>query len=98
MECEDAKLMAQQAYDSARSAHKRLDTLEKEVSDIHELTASMKAVSEKVDNLTGDMNEIKADVKQFRQRPAQLWDKLAFAAVGAIASGLVGALLSVILK
>lgn len=98
MECEDAKLMAQQAYDSARSAHKRLDTLEKEVSDIHELTASMKVMNEKVDDLTGDMNEIKTDLKKFRQRPAQLWDKLVAAMIGAAGSGLVGALLTLILK
>jgi uncharacterized phage infection (PIP) family protein YhgE len=98
MECEDAKLMAQQAYDSARSAHKRLDTLEKEVSDIHELTASMKVMNEKVDDLTGDMIEIKTDLKKFSQRPAQLWDKLVAAAIGAIGSGLVGALLAQILK
>lgn len=98
MECEDAKLMAQQAYDSAKSAHKRLDSLEKEVSDIHELTASMKVVSEKVDTLTDDMDEIKTDVKKFNQRPAQWWDKLVAAGIGAAASGLVGAFLAQIIK
>jgi wobble nucleotide-excising tRNase len=98
MDYEDAKLLAQQAYDSAKSAHKRLDTLEKEVGDIHELTASIKVVSEKVDDLTGDMNEIKTDVKKFSQRPGQMWDKLVAAMIGAAGSGLVGALLTLILK
>lgn len=98
MECDEAKLMSQQAYDSAKAAHKRLDSLEKEVSDIHELTASMKVVSEKVDDLTGDMDEIKTDVKKFSQRPAQLWDKLTAAAIGAVSSGLVAALLAQILR
>lgn len=98
MECDEAKLKTQQAYDSAQSAHKRIDELAKEVSDIHELTASIKVVSEKVDTLTDDMSEIKSDVKQFGQRPAQWWDKLVAAAIGAIGSGLVGALLAGILK
>ena len=98
MECDEAKLKTQQAYDSAQSAHKRIDALQEEVKDIHELTASMKAIYEKVEDLTGDMNEIKADVKKFSQRPAQLWDKLVAAAIGAIGSGLVGALLAGILK
>ena len=98
MECDEAKLMSQQAYDSAKTAHKRLDALELEVKDIHELTASMKAIHEKVEDITDDMNEIKADVKKFSQRPAQLWDKLVAAAIGAVASGLVGAVLAGILK
>lgn len=98
MECDEAKLRVQEAIDSARSAHKRIDDLTKEVKDIHELTASMKAIHEKVEDLTGDMDEIKADVKKFSQRPAQLWDKLVAAAIGAIGSGLIGALLAQILK
>lgn len=98
MECEDAKLLAQQAYDSAKSAHKRLDALEKEVSDIHELTASMQVMNEKVDALTDNMGEIKEDVRRFSQRPAQWWDKLVAAGIGAAASGLIGAVLSQILK
>ncbi len=98
MDCEDAKLLSQQAYDSAKSAHKRLDALEKEVSDIHELTASIKVVNEKVDTLTDNMGEIKSEVRKFSQRPAQWWDKLAAAAIGAAASGVVAAILAQILK
>lgn len=98
MDCEDAKLLVQQALDSARSAHKRLDGLEKEVSDIHELTASIKVVNEKVDNLTDHIDEIKDDVRKVSQRPAQWWDKLVAAMIGAAGSGLVGALLTLILK
>lgn len=98
MDCEDAKLLAQQAYDSAKSAHKRLDVLEKEVSDIHELTASINVVNEKVDTLTDNMSEIKNEVRKFSQRPGQMWDKLVAAMIGAAGSGLVGALLTLILK
>ena len=98
MECDEAKLMTQQAYDSAKSAHKRIDAIEKEVSDIHELTASIKVVNEKVDTLTDNMVEMKQEVRKFSQRPAQWWDKLVAAAIGAAASWLVGALLAQIIK
>lgn len=98
MEHEDAELLAMQAYDSAKSAHKRLDALEQKVEDIHELTSAVSRVNQKVDDLVGDMGEIKADVKKVTERPGQWWDKLIAAALGAVASGLVAALLAQILR
>ena len=91
-------LVVTQAYDSAKSAHKRLDALELEVKDIHELTASMKVMNEKVDTLTDNMSEIRTEVRKFSQRPAQWWDKLTAAAIGAVVSGLVAAVLAQILQ
>ena len=90
--------MATQAYDSAKSAHKRLDSLENEVKDIHELASAMSAMSEKVDGLSADVREMKAEVQKVSERPARWWDKLAAAAVGAAVSGIVAALLAQIIK
>lgn len=98
MEHEDTELLAVQAYDSAKSAHKRIDTLEGKVNDLHELTAAVAGVKTKVDDLVTDMGEIKEDVKKVTDRPAQWWDKLVAAAIGAVASGLVAALLAQILR
>lgn len=98
VDLETIALEVTQAYDSAKSAHKRLDRLEQEVSDIHELAAAMSSMSEKVDGLTEDMGEVKKEVKKVAERPVKWWDKLVAAAIGAIASGLVAAVLTMILK
>lgn len=98
MEQDELLLAVTQAHDSAKSAHKRIDTLEKKVEDIHELTSAVSRVNQKVDDLAGDMGEIKAEVKKVAGRPAQWWDKLVAAAIGAIASGLAAALLAQILQ
>lgn len=91
-------VLAQQAYDSAKSAHKRLDMLEKEVSDVHELATAMATVSTKVDGVVKDMEEIKTEVKKVSDRPKGWWDKLVAAVIGAAASGIVAAILTQILK
>ena len=91
-------ILAQQAFDSAKSAHKRLDMLEKEVSDVHELATATATVSTKVDGVVKDMEEIKTEVKKVSDRPKGWWDKLVAAVIGAAASGIVAAILAQILK
>ena len=90
--------IAQEALDSAKSAHHRIDTLEAEVRDIRGLTAAMAAVNEKVDNLKSDVDEIKSDVKAITSRPGRWWDKLLAAIIGAIGAGIATAILTEILK
>lgn len=89
---------AAQALDSAKSAHKRIDDLTDEVKDIRGLTAAMATVNEKVDNLKSDMTEVKTDIKSISARPGQWWDKLVAAAIGAVSTGLIAAILKLILK
>ena len=90
--------MAQEALDSAKSAHRRIDGLEAEVRDIRGLTAAMAAVNEKVDNLKSDVDEIKSDVKGITSRPGRWWDKLIAAIIGAIGAGVATAILAAIFK
>ena len=42
----------------------------------------MARVDEKVDDLRGDVEEIKSDVKDITARPGKKWDKLAAAVIG----------------
>ena len=91
-------ILAQQAFDSSKSSHNRLDTLEKEVSDVHELATAMATVSTKVDGVVKDMEEIKTEVKKVSDRPKGWWDKLVAAVIGAAASGIVAAILAQVLK
>lgn len=90
--------LAQEALDSAKSAHKRIDGLERKVEDIHSLTAAMARVDEKVNGLDGDVKEIKADVKAITARPGMWWDKLAAAIIGAVGVGVAAAVLALILR
>lgn len=90
--------IAQEALDSAKSAHHRIDTLEAEVKDIRGLTAAMARMDAKVDGLDSDVKEIKQDVKAITSRPGKWWDKLVAAAIGAIGAGVAAAILELILK
>ena len=90
--------VAQEALDSAKSAHHRIDGLETEVKDIRGLTAAMSRMDEKVDGLDTDVKEIKSDVKAITSRPGKWWDKLAAGIVGAIGAGVAAAILALIIK
>ena len=90
--------IAQEALDSAKSAHHRIDGLETEIKDIRGLTAAMARMDQKVDGLDSDVKEIKAEVKAITARPGKWWDKLVAAAIGAVGTGIVAAILAAILK
>lgn len=89
---------AAQALESAKSAHKRLNDLEKEVGDIRNLAAAMARVDEKVDGLEGDVKEIKFDVKAITGRRGRWWDDLIAGMIGAVGAGTAAAILTTILK
>lgn len=84
--------------DAAKSAHKRIDTLEREVKDLRDLTLAIAKVDSKVDNIKEDVEEIKQEVEKVSSRPLKVWDKLIAAAVGAFASGIVAAILATVLR
>ncbi len=98
MDIAEVAQTAGDALSSAKSAHHRLDELADEVKDIRGLTAAMATANQKIDNLTSDVGEMKDDIKVITGRPGQWWDKLVAAAIGAIATGFVAAILSLILK
>ena len=90
--------IAQQALDSAKSAHHRIDGHETEIKDILGLTAAMARVDEKVESLDSDVKEIKADVKSISARPGKRWDAFTTAIITALAGGLAAAILALVLK
>ena len=76
----------------------RIADLEGEVRDIRTLTAAMARVDEKVDDLRGDVEEIKSDVKDITAHPGRKWDKLVAAVIGAVGTAPATSLLALILK
>ncbi len=77
--------------ESVKSAHHRLDSLEKQVEEIRTLAASLEGTNRDVKHLRDDVREIKEDVKSVISRPARQWDKLVAAVITAVASALAGA-------
>lgn len=86
-----------QVSDSVQNAHKRLDNLEKQMSDIHDLAIAMAKINTNVDNLKKDIEEMRDEVKKVTDRPRMWWDKAIAALIGAVVTGIVGAVLSLIL-
>ncbi len=89
--------LAIQALDSARSAHHRLDRLESDIKDIHDLATAMAATQQEVTGVQADIREIKQNVSALTKRPGKWWDKLVGAANPGLAAGLVGAFLTLLL-
>lgn len=82
--------------ESVKSAHHRLDALEKQVQEIRSLAASLEGTNRDVKHLRDDVREIKEDVKSVLSRPAKQWDKLVAAVLTAVGSALVGAALTLL--
>lgn len=94
---EDMLMQITQVSDSVQNAHKRLDVLEKQMNDIHDLAIAMAKINTNVDNLKKDIEEVKDEVKKVADRPRMWWDKAIAALIGAVVTGIVGAVLSLIL-
>ena len=94
----DIERLAQEACDSAKSAHHRIDNLEREVGDLRTLTVAVGKIGERLDRVKDDVDEIKIEVKSINGKPGKLQDKLVAAALTALATGLIGAVFALILK
>ncbi|MBP3389187.1 MAG: hypothetical protein J6K98_04845 [Clostridia bacterium] len=76
----------------------RLQDLEADVRDIRELTQAVAVTAKSVERLQADMGEVKADVKAIAGRSGKIWDKVVVAAVCAVATGLVAAVIALVLR
>ena len=82
--------MVQEALDSTKSAHKRIDRMEKRQDNLDGLTKAFSVLQNEQEHIKTDVGEIKDDVKQLVSKPAKRWDGLsdqAFAGVGGAAIG-----------
>ena len=94
----DEHTIAQQALDRAKSAHHRIDGLEREVGDLRTLTVAVGKMGERLDGVKTDIEEIKTDVKAITAKPGKLQEKLIAAALTSLATGLIGAILALIVR
>ena len=72
---------------SGKSAHRRIDAIEK-------LTQSVSDMVVEVKHMREDLNNVHDEIEEVKDRPLKFYDKLMWAVVGAAASGLVSLALS----
>ena len=76
---------------SIKSAHHRIDNLEK-------LTQSVSDMVVEVKHMREDLNKMHDELDEVKSRPAKIYDKFIYAAFGAVASGLVSIVLNAIVN
>lgn len=74
----------------AKSNSHRIDELSNDLKNLNDLTASVKVLATKQENVESDVREIKTDVKALTEKPGKRWDTVVMAIVTALVAGLVG--------
>ena len=84
----------QEALDSTKSAHKRLDRMEKRQDDLEKLTRSIDKMQTEQEYIKGDIGEIKDDVKSLTGKSAKRWDSVVDKAIMVLVGAVIAALLN----
>ena len=78
----------------SKSNTKRLDTLEKTVDAIHELTASVKVMVTKQDAMNTSMAKLTTDVESLKAEPGKRWKFVVEKAIYFVVAAVVGFVLA----
>ena len=90
---ENIEKMVQEALDSTKSAHKRIDRMEKRQDNLEELTNAFSVMQNEQEHIKTDVGEIKDDVKQLVSKPAKRYDAI----IDKVVLSLVGAFVGFVL-
>lgn len=74
---------------SVKSAHRRLDSIEK-------LTQSVSDMVVEVKHMREDLNNVHDEIDEVKNRPIQFYDKLMWLVIGAAVSGVASVIFSMI--
>ena len=85
--------MVQEALDSTKSAHKRIDRIEKRQDNLDGLTKAFSVMQNEQEHIKTDVGEIKDDVKQLVSKPAKRYDAI----IDKVVLSLVGAFVGFVL-
>lgn len=61
---------------SEKSAHHRLDEHETKINELSNVYVALTKVNDKVENVEKDVTEMKSDIKDIKDKPAESLDKL----------------------
>lgn len=90
---ENIEKMVQEALDSTKSAHKRIDRMEKRQDNLDGLTKAFSVLQNEQEHIKTDVGEIKDDVKQLVSKPAKRYDAI----IDKVVLSLVGAFVGFVL-
>lgn len=76
---------------STKSAHRRIDSIE-------ELTKSVSDMVVEVKHMREDVNDVREDVDEIKQKPTKRYELIVTAIITAVCSGLMGFLISNLLR
>ena len=83
---------------SIKSAHHRIDDVEKKQDNLAELVSSVKVVADRQARVEDDVVEIKTDVKELKEKPTKRYETFVTALLTGLATGIVGYILALILN
>ncbi len=87
--------------ESAKSAHHRIDDIYNKHDEVHALALSVSKLASSVENLCKDVCKVTNDVckvtdrlTEMEKRPGKKWDHLTSIIITAIASGIIGIIIT----
>ena len=83
---------------SIKSAHHRIDDVEKKQDNLAELVSSVKVVADRQARVEDDVVEIKSDVKELKEKPTKRYETFVTALLTGLGTGIVGYILALILN
>lgn len=83
---------------AGKAMDRRIQALEDDVRDIRKLTDAVALTAQELSHVKAAVDEVKSDVKSLSGRSGKLLDKIVAAVACAIATGLVAAVLALVLK
>jgi t-SNARE complex subunit (syntaxin) len=95
---EDIAMMAKEALDSAKSAHKRIDEMKDVVNSIHELAGNMKAMTETMSSQGKAIDKINANLEAINSKPSKWIDLVKSTLISAFFGGIGAAIVALLLK
>ena len=83
---------------SIKSAHHRIDEVEKKQDDLADLVSSVKILADREARVEEDVVEIKSDVKELKEKPAKKYDTFVTAILTGLGTGIIGYLIGLVLN
>lgn len=83
---------------SIKSAHHRIDNLEKIADSMHEMSISTNQTVTEIKALREDFKKVDERIDKLEEKPIKRYDTIVTAIITAICGGVIGYLLSLIIK
>ncbi|WP_372713221.1 hypothetical protein [Ilyobacter sp.] len=83
---------------SARSAHHRIDEVQKNQEVLMEMNKNIAVIAEKHTELNKKLSKVVEDVEELKEKPGRYWEQLTSTIITVLVSGFMGAMINAYLK